>query len=120
MQVALEHRGEVLVVLMGAVDATSDIRSFFGVAGHALPTAVFSDMRRATDAEPQGFQQTMTKDAALTAESLAAFAAEALKVAAGKAASKEAAGWGKAAGKGAAPNKKKASPRKGKSKSTEL
>ena len=94
-QVARGVRGEVLVILMGAVPATKDVRAYFGVAGRALPTAVFSDMRVATDEAPQGFQQAMAKGAAVTAGSLKAFLAGAMKDTAAMGARKGTAGKSK-------------------------
>ena len=72
-EVALGHRGEVLVVLMPAVESTTEARAFFGVQSHKLPTAVFSDMRAASEEAPRGFQLVLPKGKALTAASLRTF-----------------------------------------------
>ena len=54
-EAAFVTRGEVLHILMPAVKDTLDIRRFFGLDDSTpLPTAVFSDMRNATDDAPQG------------------------------------------------------------------
>merc|ERR1711988_447081 len=71
--VALTRRGEALHIIMPAVEETEDIRGFFGVANRALPTAVISDMRDATDEEPQGKQYPVDEDVTLDAVGLAEF-----------------------------------------------
>jgi hypothetical protein len=75
--VALERRGEVLHILMPAVDGTKDVRDFFGVAKSALPTVVLSDMRAATAESPSGQQQLLPAASyPLTAASLRQFEAD--------------------------------------------
>merc|ERR1711988_1058035 len=71
--VALTRRGEALHIIMPAVEETEEIRSYFGVANRALPTAVISDMRDATDEAPQGKQYPADEDMALDAVGLAEF-----------------------------------------------
>mmetsp|Transcript_34941 Transcript_34941/g.71302 ORF Transcript_34941/g.71302 Transcript_34941/m.71302 type:complete len:437 (+) Transcript_34941:80-1390(+) len=68
------NRGKVLHIVMPAIEQTKDIRKFFGVEQHNLPTVVFSDMRHATDEAPAGTQTIFNKHTAITGDSLKEFA----------------------------------------------
>ena len=71
--VAMERRGEALHIIMPAIEETEEIRNFFGVGGRALPTAVISDMRDATEEAPQGKQYPADTDMVFDTAGLAAY-----------------------------------------------
>jgi len=72
-EVALEQRGEVLHILMPAVEETEEMRKFFGVDDRVLPTALISDMRDVTDENPAGSQYLWDETKSLTARTVSKF-----------------------------------------------
>jgi protein disulfide-isomerase-like protein len=90
-EVAHKNRGEVLHILLPAVDETQGMREFLKVADRKLPTAVFSDMREATEEEPQGIQSVFPRKENMSVESLLSFEEKGLKKSASASKSKKAA-----------------------------
>ena len=78
-ELAMSHRGNILHILMPAVEATAEIREYFGVTQAKLPTVVFSDMRDASNEKPQGTQHLLPKNTAFGPEALAAFDVDCLQ-----------------------------------------
>merc|ERR1712070_77863 len=72
-EAAMEKRGEVLHIFMPAIDETQEIRDFLGVGDKTLPTMVLSDMREATDDEPQGVQYLQPRGMKMDTASIVAF-----------------------------------------------
>lgn len=72
-EIAKIRRGEVLHVLMANVEATEEIREYFGVEDYPLPTVVLSDMRNTTDEDPRGLQYLWPKGKDVTSDALKAF-----------------------------------------------
>lgn len=72
-EAAMEKRGEVLHIFMPAIEETQEIRDFLGVGTATLPTMVISDMREATDDEPQGVQYLQPAGMKMDAASIIAF-----------------------------------------------
>jgi hypothetical protein len=78
-EVALKHRGQVLHIMLPAVDETLEMRQFLKVDKHKLPAAVLSDMRNTSEEEPQGKQTVFPRKDKFNVENLIKFEESLLK-----------------------------------------